>query len=68
MPDEHPTPWQTAFWLTGQERRGMLVICALLLLGIAARYFYLKYEKPKAYTPPGVEETKTVSPERQEDR
>lgn len=62
MSDPNPTPWQAGFWLTGQEKRGIMVICALLLLGIAARYFYLKNEKPEAYTPAGVEEPKPDSP------
>lgn len=51
MKDEQPTPLQAAFWLTEQERRYILTICALILLGIAARYFYLKSEKSKVYTP-----------------
>ena len=48
---------QACFWLTEQERRYVLVICALALLGIAARYFYLKSEKPEVYTPAGIEQT-----------
>ena len=57
MPDKNPSPLQASFWLTGQERRYVLVICALVLLGITARYFYLKYEQPKAYTPAGIGKT-----------
>ncbi len=56
MPDKNPSPLQASFWLTGQEKRYILVICALVLLGIAARYFYLKNEKPEAYAPAGIEE------------
>jgi hypothetical protein len=63
MPDRNLTPWQAGYWLTGQEKRSILVICALILLGIAARYFYLKYEKPTAYTPAGMEKEKTDFPE-----
>lgn len=57
MPDKNPSPLQASFWLTRQERRYILIICALALLGIAARYFYLKYEKPKVYTPAGIGRT-----------
>ncbi len=56
MPNKTPSLLQASFWLTGQEKRYILVICALALLGIAARYFYLKNEKPEAYAPPGIEE------------
>lgn len=57
MLKEPPSPLQASFWLTNQEKRYILVICALFLLGIAARYFYLKNETPKVYTPAGIEET-----------
>jgi len=57
MPDKNPSPLQASFWLTGQEKRYILVICALALLGIAARYFHLKNEKPEVYAPAGIEET-----------
>ena len=57
MPDKNPSPLQASFWLTGQEKRYILVICALALLGSVARYFYLKNEKPEVYTPAGIEET-----------
>ena len=55
MPDKKPSPLQASFWLTEQERHYILVICALALLGIAARYFYLKNETPEVYTPAGIE-------------
>ena len=55
MPDKTPSPLQASFWLTEQERHYILVICALALLGIAARYFYLKNETPGVYTPAGIE-------------
>jgi hypothetical protein len=57
MSDKNPSPLQASFWLTGQERRYILVICALALLGIAARYYYLTNEKPERYTPDGIEKT-----------
>jgi len=57
MPDKNPSPLQASFWLTEQEKRYVLVICALALLGIAARYFHLKNEKAEAYIPAGIEET-----------
>ena len=56
MPDKNPSPLQASFWLTGQEKRYILVICALALLGIVARHFYLKNEKPEVYIPAGIEE------------
>ena len=55
MPDKKSSPLQASFWLTEQERHYILVICALALLGIAARYFYLKNETPEVYTPAGIE-------------
>ena len=56
MADKKPSPLQASFWLTKQERISILVVCALALLGLAARYFYLKNEVPKVYTPAGIEE------------
>ena len=56
MSEETPTPLQAAFWLTKEETGYILALCALLLVGIVARYFYLKNETPKAYTPVGIEE------------
>jgi hypothetical protein len=57
MPDKKPTPLQASYWLTKQEKHYVLILCALALLGIAARFFYLKYEKPKVYTPAGIGKT-----------
>jgi hypothetical protein len=51
MPKNPPSPLQTAFWLTPQERRFILAVSALVLLGLAARFFYLKHREPGGYTP-----------------
>ena len=56
MKEKEPTPLQASFWLTKQEQGYILVVCAVFLVGIAARYFYLKTETPEAYAPGGVEE------------
>ena len=57
MPDKNPSPLRASFWLTKQEQRYILAICALALLGIAVRYFYLKKEIPEVYTPAGIEKS-----------
>ena len=57
MNSEPPTPLQVAFWLTDEEKVYILTIFAIFLVGIVARYFYLKHETPKAYTPEGIEKT-----------
>ena len=46
---------QASFWLSEQEKRYILVICAIFLLGLVARYWYQKNETPHAYTPKGIE-------------
>ncbi|MBT8042113.1 MAG: hypothetical protein KJN67_01210 [Pontiella sp.] len=56
MVEKKPSPLQTAFWLTDQEKRYILVICALLFIGLATRYFYLKNEKSEVFVPSGVEQ------------
>ncbi len=55
MVEKKPSPLQASFWLTDQEKRYILVICALLFIGLATRYFYLKNEKPEVFMPAGVE-------------
>jgi|GEM_PF-6374160 len=54
MRDKQPTPLQASFWLTNQEKGYILVICAIALIGLIARYFYLIKEPPKDYTPAGI--------------
>jgi hypothetical protein len=56
MTEKQPTPLQASFWLTHQEKTYILIICALFLLGLAARHFYLKNETTTVYTPAGIEE------------
>lgn len=55
MGSKNPSPLQTAFWLTEQEKRYILVICAIFVLGLLARYWYLKHDMPKEYTPSGLD-------------
>lgn len=56
MAEKKPSPLQSSFLLTTQEKRYILVICALFLLGIIARYLFLNNRRPTAYTPAGIEE------------
>lgn len=56
MADKKPSPLQASFWLSNQEKYYILIICALFLVGLAARYFYLKKDQSKIYTPAGIEE------------
>ncbi len=55
MKDKQATPLQASFWLTDQEKNYILAVCAIFLIGLAARYFFLKNEKPEVYTPAGIE-------------
>ena len=59
MADKRLSPLQASFWLTEQEKRSILVICALFLVGLASRYYYLKSEISTVYTPAGIEELET---------
>jgi hypothetical protein len=56
MKAQRPSPLQASFWLTEQEKRYILVICAVILLGVVARHYYLKNEIAEVYTPAGIEE------------
>ncbi len=55
MNKKQPTPLQASFWLTNQEQGYILVIFAIFLIGIAARYYYLKNETAEVYTPAGID-------------
>lgn len=57
MANKSPSPLQASFWLSDQEKRYILVICAVFLLGLFARYWYLKHEKPEEYSPAGLEKS-----------
>jgi hypothetical protein len=50
------SPLQASFWLSDQEKRYILVICAVFLLGLVARYCYLKSETPEGRAPAGAEQ------------
>lgn len=56
MSTNQPSPLQASFWLTNQEKIYITAICAIFLIGLAARYLYLKNETPKTYSPAGIEE------------
>ena len=58
MSDKKPSPLRASFILTDAEKRYVLVVCTIFLLGIAARFYYLKNESPKAYVPAGLEQAK----------
>ncbi len=60
MAIKKPSPLQASFWLTDQEKRSILVICAIFLLGLAVRYWYSKHETPKEYTPEGIEKVENA--------
>ncbi len=55
MAEKKPSPLQASFWLTHQEKTAVLVVCAIALIGLAARHFYLKNAEAKVYTPAGIE-------------
>lgn len=51
------SPLQAGFWLSEQEKRYILVICAVFMLGLIARYYYMKQEKTGTYMPPDPAQT-----------
>ncbi len=55
MAKNKPSPLQAGFWLSDQEKQYILVICAIFLLGLIARYWYLKHDTPETYSPAGLE-------------
>ncbi len=55
MAKKNPSPLQAGFWLSEQEKRYILVICAIFLLGLMVRYWYLKHDMPIEYVPKGIE-------------
>jgi len=57
MADKQPSPLQAAFRLTRQERVYLFAVCALVFIGLAARWFYLKTGESGVYTPAGMERT-----------
>lgn len=50
-------PW---FAMTERERMLTAGIGLILLIGAAARYFYLKKQTPEAYDPPQAVQTQTA--------
>lgn len=55
MANKKTSPLQASFWLTEQEKRYIIIICAIFMLGLIARYWYLKQDKPEVYEPAGLE-------------
>ena len=55
MSEKKPSPLQSGFMLTKQEKIYILVICALFMLGLGARYLYLGNRNPSPTIP--VEQT-----------
>ena len=50
--------WARAwFALTPEERRFIGGILLIFVIGLAARYMYLRSEQPEPYTPAGLENT-----------
>ena len=51
------SPLSASFWLTEREKIYILIVCTIFLIGLAARYFFLKNEILEVYTPAGIEKT-----------
>ena len=51
------------FTLTHEERLFLAGVLAIAVVGIAARYWHLKQEKPEPYQPEGVAMTEEVRSE-----
>jgi len=56
MAEKTPSPLQASFWLSKQERIYILIICALFLFGLGARYLYLNNRKPSPPLDPQLEQ------------
>ena len=57
MANKKISPLQASFWLSEQEKRYIQVICAIFLLGLIARYYYMKNEQSEIHTPRDSEQT-----------
>jgi hypothetical protein len=57
MENKKISPLQASFWLSEQEKRYILIVCAVFLLGLIARYYYLKHETAEVYALPDAEQT-----------
>jgi hypothetical protein len=55
MANKKISPLQASFWLSEQEKRYILVVCALFLLGMISRHYYMKHQLTAAYAPPNPE-------------
>ena len=51
------------FTLTREEQVFLAGVLAIALVGIAARYWHLRHEKPEAYQPEGVAMTEDIRTE-----
>lgn len=54
MSDTRKAVRGVAMWfaLTPEEQRFLAAVLALALLGLGARYWHLKHERPDPYAPP----------------
>lgn len=57
MPEKNSNPLQSGFILSKQEKIYILVICALFILGLGARYLYLGNRNPSPTIPVEASET-----------
>ena len=51
---EVTTIFRAWFSLTRQEQLLLSAVLAIILVGVTARYFHLKNEKPEPYDPEGI--------------
>jgi hypothetical protein len=57
MRKKNTTPFQAAFWLSSEEMTYLMILCAIFLIGLALRYFYLKTEQAEVYRPDHLSQT-----------